>query len=806
MKSFLLSLLILCISASAFTQLLPTTYSRVKIDLRETPITKISQLGMEVDHGDFAKGKYLASDFSNWEIALLEEHNIPFIILIEDVQAHYRHQNEHNHSHEQVVQRSFNNCSEVAGVQFDYETPSNYEFGSMGGYLTYDELLTTLDNMASLFPNLITVRQPIGTGLTEEGRPIFWLRISDNPNVEETEEPEVLYTALHHAREPNSLSQMIFYMWYLLENYDSDPEVRYLVDNTAMHFIPCINPDGYVYNETIEPNGGGLWRKNRAIENGETVGVDLNRNYGFEWGFDNIGSSGNQNSAIYRGPAPFSEPETSAVRDFCLDHQFRICMNYHTFGNVLIYPFGFNDEQTPDQPSYAAFTRAMASENNFPAGTGLETVGATANGDADDWKYGDTIAKPRILSLTPEVGPGTFGFWPPQSAIDELNKSVLLQNLVTAHLLLNYGEAEEINPVNFLTQTEATFTFALKKYGLETGDLTMTINPIGNNISLTNNTLSANMVHLEEASLVANYSLSEDIQNNEEILIEVQIDNGEFITRDTVSKTILLGDFETVASDDGTNAQDWTFTGNWAITNQDFVSPPSSYTDSPNGNYGRNLNDPVTWQIPIDLSDAEQAFLNFYARWDIEAGFDYVQVMASTDGGANYSPLCGNFTKLGTPEQDEGEPLYDGVQVDWVLEEIDLSDYLGETIMIRFLIVSDGFVEGDGFYFDDISVNVINNNTVSTSNTNLVSTFETFPNPFDDELQVEFNLKQASQDISLRLVNSLGQIVSEVDSQDYSSGTHKININETKLSEGVYFLQLLNRGEILGIERVLKVK
>ena len=138
----------------------------------------------------------------------------------------------------------------------------NYEDGSMGGYLTYDELLATLDEMVNLYPNLITARAPIGNILTHENRPIYWLRLSDNPNVEEAE-PEVLYTALHHAREPNSLSQMVFYLWYLLENYDSDPEVKYLVDNTAMYFIPCINPDGYIYNETNDPNGGGLWRKNK---------------------------------------------------------------------------------------------------------------------------------------------------------------------------------------------------------------------------------------------------------------------------------------------------------------------------------------------------------------------------------------------------------------------------------------------------------------------------------------------------------------------------------------------------------------
>jgi carboxypeptidase T len=71
--------------------------------------------------------------------------------------------------------------------------------------------------------------------------------ISNNPNVDE-EKPEVLYTAIHHAREPASLSQTIFYMWYLLENYETSEEVRFLIDHTEMYFIPVVNPDGYIIN------------------------------------------------------------------------------------------------------------------------------------------------------------------------------------------------------------------------------------------------------------------------------------------------------------------------------------------------------------------------------------------------------------------------------------------------------------------------------------------------------------------------------------------------------------------------------
>jgi murein tripeptide amidase MpaA len=71
-------------------------------------------------------------------------------------------------------------------------------------------------------------------------------------------------------------------MWYLLENYGTNDEVTYLVNNHQLYFVPCINPDGYVYNQTTNPNGGGMWRKNRRNNGGGVYGVDLNQNKLFQ--------------------------------------------------------------------------------------------------------------------------------------------------------------------------------------------------------------------------------------------------------------------------------------------------------------------------------------------------------------------------------------------------------------------------------------------------------------------------------------------------------------------------------------------
>ena len=88
------------------------------------------------------------------------------------------------------------------------------------------------------------------------------------------------------------------------------------------------------------------------MNSGSTYGVDLNRNYSFQWGYDDIGSSPDPTSNEYRGTEPFSEPETRAVRDFCENHQIKLSLNYHSWGDLLIYPWAYIDQPTPDVSLY----------------------------------------------------------------------------------------------------------------------------------------------------------------------------------------------------------------------------------------------------------------------------------------------------------------------------------------------------------------------------------------------------------------------------------------------------------------------
>jgi len=776
--------LLLCFLSISLT--LPAQqYSRLKINLdQERNLEKLAQLGLDVDHGKYQPGKYFIGEFDQNEIAQIAAAGFRTEVIIADLTAHLHMLNEGQVG---TTERVLPPCPDPVLTQ--YTTPANYAGGNMGGYVTYQGMLDQLDLMAAMYPNIIKARAPITSAYTtHEGRSVYWLKISDNPNVNEAE-PEVLYDALHHAREPNSLSQLLFYMWYLLENYDTDPEVKYLVDNTEMYFVPCVNPDGYVYNETTNPTGGGMWRKNRRTNGDGTFGVDLNRNYGYQWGFDDSGSSPVTSSATYRGTVPFSEPETQMMRDFCLSHNFQIALNYHTFGNLLIYPWGWVDGASPDHATFSTFGPFMTRENNYLTGFGSQTVGYTTNGGSDDWMYGEQTSKQKILSMTPEVGPGTWGFWPPASAIDDLNKLNMTMNLTTAHLVLNYGVLTPGGD-RYLSQQQGSILFSLKKMGLAPGLLTVKLEPVSNNIVGVGNPLNYGMFHLEEASNGIPFTLDQSIQEGEIVQFNLVLDNGLYQWRHPVER-IYTSNAATAFMDAADNLDNWN-PSDWGLTNEHFRSAPTSFTDSPTSFYSPNTFSELKLKTPVTVKDATSVVLSFWAKWDIEEDEDYVQILGNFNG-SGFMALCGKYTEAGTDQQSFSEPLYDGLQQNWVREEIDLTEWLALDDSVKFSfgfrLVSDEFIEADGFYFDDFELNIVNKG--GTSSTVALNpsdfTLTTRPNPARDHVIID--LKGAhlpTGKMQLQVFNQLGQMVSQqavqgqifkLDTENWQPGVYQYRLS-----------------------------
>jgi len=762
---------ILVIAASSFAQQ-AQKYHRIKIQTGADGLVKLARQGVAVDHGVYKKGSYFIGEFSDSEINLVKQTGLPYEVMISDLSTFYANRNQAA-AKTMVTASSCKDC-------FNYPVPANFSLGSMGGFYTYQEYLDIMDSMAAKFPNLISHRQAIDTSHTWEGRSLYWVKISNNPNVNQTK-PQVLYTAIHHAREPESLVELVYYMWYLLENYNTSAEVKYLVDNLEMYFVPCVNPDGYIYNYTTNPNGGGMWRKNRRNNGDGTYGVDLNRNYDFLWGYDNIGSSPQTNNDTYRGPSPASEPEIKMMEKFCNTHTFKLAVNGHTYSDLLIEPDSAG-VTVPDSSMYSAFFLRMTYCDEFGYGNDIETVGYTTNGDSDSWMYGEKATKPKIIAMTPETGSPDDGFWPVMSNIIPLAENVMDQNFYAARFTAAYAEAQDISGP-FISQS-GYIKYNLQCLGLEPGTFSVSLTPIGSGFqSIGAGKTYTGMTQLQTLTDSINFTLVNGLAPASTVQFLLNVNNGGYTHTDTITRVV--GTPLVAFTDNCNTTAQWT--GSWGISTAHFVSPTGSITDSPNGLYATNANTKTTTTAYINLTDAIAAFLQFEARWEVERGYDYVEIQATTDG-VTFTPLCGKYTHTGNSNQDDQQPLYDGIQDAWLHETIDLSAYLGQSIKLRFNLVSDGGVDYDGLYFDDINVQKIiasANSIAQISGTEAHITL--YPNPNNGSFMLTYNAALAA-DIKISVTNVLGQEVYATQQNNVAKTTQPINLNN--VANGTYFVHV----------------
>lgn len=334
----------------------------------------------------------------------------------------------------------------------------------MGGYKTYTEIQAAMDSLHNAHPAIATAKWSIGA--TIEGRQ-QWMMLITNLADSATSKPEVFYNSLIHAREPEAMECNFYFMHWLTDNYGTDPQATYLVNNRKMYFLPCLNADGYVYNQTTNPNGGGMWRKNRHVNGDGSYGVDCNRNFDSAWGIDNVGSSPIPSDETYRGTSAFSEPETQHIRDFVNVHHFVTEMDYHTYQDDILFPWGTSyypppngNGLTPDDATFRMLADSMAyfihSVNGvwYAEGTPWEVLYNT-NGGSFDWEY-ESPAHPKIYGFTVEVGNTSDGFWPPTNRILPLAQENLPMLIFLARIagplaplpyqVTNFGQCEsELN-------------------------------------------------------------------------------------------------------------------------------------------------------------------------------------------------------------------------------------------------------------------------------------------------------------------------------------------------------------------------
>ncbi|MFQ6093019.1 MAG: M14 family zinc carboxypeptidase [bacterium] len=98
------------------------------------------------------------------------------------------------------------------------------------------------------------------------------------------------------------------------------------------------------------------------------------------------------------------DSETQAIRDLAEAHSFVIALSYHSYGNLLLFPWGYIEANTPDHPTFLGITQGMAAYNGYQPGNPASGTIYITNGDTDDWMYGEQTTKNKVFGITPEVG------------------------------------------------------------------------------------------------------------------------------------------------------------------------------------------------------------------------------------------------------------------------------------------------------------------------------------------------------------------------------------------------------------------
>lgn len=285
-------------------------------------------------------------------------------------------------------------------------------------YHDYDSAVAVMERIADENPEIAALEL---IGESVEGRPIYVLRISDNAQEIEDDEPAILVDGCHHAREWISVEVPLFFADYLVDNYGRNGDITRLLNYAEVWIAPILNPDGYVYSDEEDR----WWRKNRRVNGDGTIGVDCNRNYSIGWG-DDLGSSSETFSEVYRGTAPFSEPETRAVRDLMdgtWGRSFEAYLSYHNYSQLVMYPNGYTYDSVDNRDFYDSLAAEMVERINASHGSSLHDysygpvseVLYAVSGGSIDWAHHAIGA----ISFTIEVRPAGPPFFelPPEEII-----------------------------------------------------------------------------------------------------------------------------------------------------------------------------------------------------------------------------------------------------------------------------------------------------------------------------------------------------------------------------------------------------
>ncbi len=567
----------------------------------------------------------------------------------------------------------------------------------INGYRTYDEAVAELQQIAADNPDICMLldigdsqgKQYFNAGYgnySDYQYDVWALKVSDNVEVEE-DEPAVYYFGAHHAREPLSTEVTFYVLNHIIDNYGTDPQITENVNTKEIWFVPIVNPDGHaVVLNQIDLN----WRKNIRDNDGNGQltpgywqypdGVDPNRNYGWEWGGN--GASGDPSDQTYHGPEAFSEPEVQAIRDLMEAGQFVAGISYHTYSELVLWPYGYSSSApAPDLAAMADLGTMMGEAipglygGHYTPQVAWELYPAA--GVTDDWAYGNH----GIFSYTVELA---TEFIPPANQVyqvveDNLEAAMILLNRInystlTGHVT-NASTGDPVVAIIHIDEIDNSGAYrepykSSEDFGsyyrmLMDGTYTVTVSAFGyisqtfENVEITDDgqtILDAQLVQSEIISVsgtVTDADSGDPIEGAEIAVLNTPVDpvysdeNGLYqipeIFENTYTFKVYAQDYathiEVVTIDPQNNVVDFelmesfaisfesgTFEPGWEMAgNADWVIDNSEAWDGSYSAKSGNIGDQSTTEIYYTLEDGMAGQISFYRKVSTESGYDYLQ-------------------------------------------------------------------------------------------------------------------------------------------------------------------------------------
>nr|XP_049704753.1 uncharacterized protein LOC110378813 [Helicoverpa armigera] len=246
-------------------------------------------------------------------------------------------------------------------------------------YHTLEDIYQWLADIAVKYPHIVELQS---IGKSAEGREIYAMCIRKRGN-----KYKVIVESGIHGNEWIAVEFVTYLLDQLVVQNDTKHwRMHELGKKYDWYIIPIINPDGYVYSQTVDR----LWRRNRRVTN-TGIGVDLNRN--FDYNFGKYGTSHDPKDDYFCGSHPFSEPETRVLADFITDkkHNLRFYFSFHAYGQKVIIPFADRIKHIENYGEMENFGKQAILKiykmfgTKYSVGTTYDTLGLRISGNSASW-------------------------------------------------------------------------------------------------------------------------------------------------------------------------------------------------------------------------------------------------------------------------------------------------------------------------------------------------------------------------------------------------------------------------------------